>query len=200
MKPTLLWLALASVLTACGTTPPPRANSALVVRAEVAGSLPMRGDYGPGALGSASVAFATGTLCCSVGSYMLGLGHFGDKAQTERIATVLSAGLEVSTYVHRRVGLMLRAGPAGSPPEVPFLGRRGVLGGGAVFYRISDPTPPEVGDFAPLIELGIGANMFALNDERSSAGPEPVASSNAVSAFDLLVTLRIGANYGLELK
>jgi len=199
MRPNVLWLALASVLMACGASQtPPRSNSALVLRAEVGGAFSRH--QGLGALGSASAAFATGTLCCSFGPYVLGLGHLSDEAKSRRSATVLSAGLEVSTFVSRDVGLMLRAGPAGTPPSVPWLGRRGFLGSGAIFYRISDATAPEVGSFAPLVEVGLGANMFALNEERSSAGPAPVESSDAISAFDVLLTLRIGANYGLDLK
>lgn len=200
MRPNLLWFALVGVLVGCGATqPPPRANSAFVMRAEIGGTGSL-GDYGFGALGAGNASFSTGALCCSIGPYVLAMGHPIRHARYRRFSTVLSAGLELSTYVSRRIGLMVRAGPAGTPPDTPWLGRRGFLGSGAVFFRITDPTAPEVGEFAPLVELGLGGNMVALNDERSSAGTEPVDSSNAVNAFDILVTLRIGANYGLDLK
>jgi len=195
MKPIAL---LALVLVACAAKQPTRSTSSFAFRAEGGGGFSP--DYGGAGLGSASAAFATEGVCCGLGAYVLGLGHWGGKAKRRRVDTALSAGLEMSSMVSQRIGVQLRAGAAGTPPTVPMLGRRGFLGSGTLVLRLSDPTPPAVSAWAPLTELGLGVSWLSLNAERSSAGPSPTRSSEPTNAFDVLLTLRFGAAYGLELK
>jgi len=203
MKPTisLSLLPVALCAVACATTKPVYPTSALSVRGEVGGLYSPSEELGHwGGVGTLSGGFEAAGVCCGIGGYLSGLGHSTEQAEDRHAATVLSAGLELATHLNDHLGVQLRAGAAGTPPHVPLLGRRGFMGSGALVWRFSDPHPPPVSTWAALTELGLGLNWVSLNAERSAAGDRPGAGTGAANQVDLMLTLRVGANYGLELK
>ncbi|MGD8860930.1 MAG: hypothetical protein PVI30_13045 [Myxococcales bacterium] len=200
MRRCLPLLVLLSAMGCATTAPAARPNGALTLRGE-AGLV--YADPDPAALATAAVGFSTGSVCCAVGAFASGLGVQGDEARNRRMDVILGAGLEAMTmapFIWDRLGFQLRIGTAGTRPDSPRLGRRGYTGSGALVVRLSHPAPPQTSTWDSLMELALGVNWWSLGAERSSAGRAPTPNDEAQDRLGLMLTFRVGARYGVDLK
>ncbi len=203
----LLAAGCAGVAQTAGTAP-----TTLALQADAVGLT--RGGYS----GGASLGFEAAD-CCSMGTYLTysrlsgdhGLPvHDNDSKAPKHdpypsVDRILSSGLQLGAVVpvprkwsrlkdHLR--LEVRAGLAGTPPTSVTLGRHGFAGSAALLCRLTDGSASRVGEAQPDLDLVVGYSVWTLGSESTAAG----ANDTNASGASLLVGLRLGAGYGIDLR
>lgn len=143
---------------------------------------------------SADVGFeATG--CCGMGVYAARTGLGGTLAHENRASQILEGGLEFSAMFSDWVRLRLRAGRAGTPPQLPLYGRKGETGSVALLARLPHP-PPAIGEPAIAWDLFLGLSAWRFGRERTAGGP----FDGSYTTGALLFGLRVGSEYGVAFE
>jgi hypothetical protein len=185
-----------AVASGCASAmpPPDAARSVLVVEGEGAGGLTTRGQ--PVSRFSGGAGFEM-SGCCGAGAY-IARSYVGGDTDPNRIAnteiTEIGGNFTVAPFPRWR--LRLNGGLAATPPKDQELGRRGVAGSGAVFFRVVGPEFVQVGSAAPRFEVFADYTAFALGRQLTSAGWE----SEALTANTVLLGARLSIDYGLDLR
>jgi len=158
--------------------------------------------------GAADVALASAG-CCDAGVYVAASSFGGKDARDYAFTQVLQGGLQLGVTLpvwEERLRLRARIGKAGTPPEPPRFGRSGFGTSAVVLVRVWDIEAPLRNQFKPNVDLMVGFSSLSLQSENSSAGslrdaPDSLISRpNAVNVSALLLGIRIGADYGLDLE
>jgi len=130
-----------------------------------------------------------------------GAGAGGESDTLYGVNRMLGGGVEVSAELLAWLRLRLRADLAGTPPTTATLGRKGFAGSLAAVVRLTELPPLsggplEVGKAAPLLDLVVACQAWTFEEERTSAG----LVGGEVSSVALMLGLRFGASYGLDLR
>jgi hypothetical protein len=191
----------------CTTLPPAGAPDQLQLHVEGAGQLvPWKHR---GFIGAADVALGH-TGCCDAGIYVAAASLDNGYARAHRTTEVLQGGLQLGVALpvwEDRFRLRARIGKAGTPPAPPLFGRSGFSTSAVVLFRVWDIEPPQTNEFKPNIDLMLGLTTLSMQAENSSAGSlrdlgenDLIKAPNAASAAALLLGIRIGTDYGIDLE
>ncbi|HEX6276810.1 MAG TPA: hypothetical protein VFZ53_27410 [Polyangiaceae bacterium] len=152
--------------------------------------------------GTADVGFeATG--CCGLALYAAHTSRTSPEAESESAETLLDGGLELSLApripsIEDRLRMRVRGGKAGTPPSQASAGRSGFAASAGLLVRLVDVHGPAVNRAAPAIDVLVDFYGWSLDREQTSAGTRE--SSDSAMGGSLVLGLRVGLDYGVELK
>ena len=211
----LRFATLALLLNGCVPAyTPPKSSAPMLLAAHAEGSGQLWSD--PKVSGGADIGFER-TGCCSVGMYVSTSRLSNDAAKAaadpqraldseqsddaKRALEVLDGGVELGVALpafENRFRLRARAGLSGTPPSRPYLGRSGFSTSVMFVTRFWEATAPAANKFSPDIDVLLGYSVVSLGREHTSAGR--VTVDDGYSDHALMLGLRLGADYGLDLE
>ena len=202
-------LAIASsVVFVCGCAAQAQqlpAPATLAMHGEASG---LRGnDWGTSA--GADVGFQAGN-CCGAGAFITRTGWQSESdgkptgAKNYNATEILEGGVEIMAVIPgvlaNRFRLRIRGAKIGTPPSAPRFGRTGYSGSFALLFRLTRPELPTTGSAAPAVDVFAGGGIWGLGHEQSSAGSLNGQYDGPFRTAAVLLGLRLGVDYGIDLK
>ncbi|HXK19385.1 MAG TPA: hypothetical protein VNG33_16355 [Polyangiaceae bacterium] len=200
-------MAIFSLASGCAATPPAAAPDQFQMHVEGAFQPPLP-KKSQGFTGAADVALGHAG-CCDAGVFVAATSFGSDDAEDYRITQVLQGGVQLGVTLpvwDGRLRVRARVGKAGTAPEPPRFGRSGFATSAVMLLRLWDIEPPQTNEFKPNVDVFLGMSTVSMHAEMSSAGSlrdapnDLIARPNAASLSALLIGIRIGTDYGIDLE